>query len=109
MAARPIFTPSERLGPEYPQPVSLRVRNILCPVGFSEFSRRALHYAASISRHFRARLFVQHTVYLRVLDIRQPDAALRGALEKAQTELDRLFTGAHSSQLEMPEVFPLIN
>jgi len=108
MASRPIFTQRERVGPEYPPPVSLRVRNILCPVGFSEFSRRALHYAASIARHFRARLFVQHTVH-RVLEISQPDAGWQEAVQKAHSELDQVLTEARFRQLEMPEVTPLVN
>src|SRR6266404_5737297 len=44
-------------------PSGLNVQNILCPVDFSVFSVRALKYAASMARHFHARLFVQHTVY----------------------------------------------
>lgn len=39
----------------------LTIDRILCPVDFSEFSRRALQYAISLARHFRAQLFVQHT------------------------------------------------
>ena len=44
-------------------PSRLNVQNILCPVDFSVFSLRALKYAASIARHFGARLFVQHTIF----------------------------------------------
>jgi universal stress protein A len=40
----------------------LQIRNILCPVDFSDFSRRALRYAIGLSRHFGSRLFLQHTV-----------------------------------------------
>jgi len=40
----------------------LKIENILCPVDFSDFSRRALHYAFSLARHFGSRLLVQHTV-----------------------------------------------
>ena len=44
-------------------PARLNIQNILCPVDFSEFSLRALKYAASMARHFDARLFVQHTIF----------------------------------------------
>jgi len=40
----------------------LVIRNILCPVDFSEFSRRAIRYASEIAARLGARLIVQHTV-----------------------------------------------
>jgi nucleotide-binding universal stress UspA family protein len=40
----------------------LQIRNLLCPVDFSEFSHRAFRYAIGLARHFGSRLFVQHTV-----------------------------------------------
>lgn len=40
----------------------LQIRNILCPVDFSEFAHRAFAYAIGFRRHFGARLLVQHTV-----------------------------------------------
>src|ERR1035437_1327902 len=100
-------THAERLGAEYFQPASLRVKNILCPVGFSEFSRRALNYAVSIARHFQARLFVQHTVHLSVLDIRDRAAVLKEAVREAKVELQRLISDAWYSNLNMPDVVPL--
>ena len=39
----------------------LQIKNILCPVDFSDFSSRALRYAIGLARHFGSRLFVQHT------------------------------------------------
>jgi nucleotide-binding universal stress UspA family protein len=39
----------------------LQIRNILCPVDFSDFSRSALRYAISLARHFGSGLVVQHT------------------------------------------------
>ncbi len=51
----------KQLGAETLQIEKLTIDRILCPVDFSEFSRRALQYAISLARHFRARLFVQHT------------------------------------------------
>ncbi len=46
---------------EVPAPVErLQIRSILCPVDFSDFSHRAVRYAASLARHFGSRLFIQH-------------------------------------------------
>ena len=42
----------------------LSIDHILCPIDFSEFSRRALRYAVSLSRHFNAKLHVQYTAEL---------------------------------------------
>ncbi len=38
----------------------MRLDNILCPVDFSEFSATAYEYARSLSRQYRAKLFVLH-------------------------------------------------
>lgn len=40
------------------------VRQILCPVDFSEFSIRAYRYALSLAQHYRAKLLVQHVLEL---------------------------------------------
>jgi universal stress protein A len=53
---------SAQILPEEAWTNRLVVRNILCPVDFSEFSKRAIRYASEIAGHFGARLFVQHTV-----------------------------------------------
>ena len=46
---------------EVPAPVErLQIRSVLCPVDFSDFSHRAVCYAASLARHFGSRLFIQH-------------------------------------------------
>jgi universal stress protein A len=39
----------------------LEIKRILCPMDFSEFSRRAFRYAVSLARHFGSRLLIQHT------------------------------------------------
>jgi nucleotide-binding universal stress UspA family protein len=39
----------------------LQIKNILCPVDFSDFSRSALRYAISLARHFGSGLVIQHT------------------------------------------------
>jgi nucleotide-binding universal stress UspA family protein len=40
----------------------LSIRNILCPVDFSEFSEKAFDYAQSLAQHYDATLFVAHIV-----------------------------------------------
>ena len=40
----------------------LRIERILCPVDFSVFSARAYEYAQSLTRHYQAKLFLQHVV-----------------------------------------------
>ena len=42
----------------------LKIRLILCPVDFSEFSVTAYRYAISVAEHYRAKLVVQHIVEL---------------------------------------------
>ncbi|MBI3894869.1 MAG: universal stress protein [Acidobacteria bacterium] len=42
----------------------LRIQNVLCPVDFSDFSRRAFRYALALARRFQARLILQHTLQL---------------------------------------------
>src|SRR6266404_7456680 len=39
-----------------------KIRRILCPIDFSEFSATAYRYALSIAQHYEANLFVQHVV-----------------------------------------------
>src|SRR5215472_14657122 len=40
----------------------LRLKKILCPTDFSEYSGRALKYAEKLAGPFKARLYVQHVV-----------------------------------------------
>ncbi len=40
----------------------LKIKLILCPIDFSEFSVRAYHYALSLAEHYQAKLVVQHVV-----------------------------------------------
>lgn len=37
-------------------------QTILCPIDFSEYSKRAFSYAVSLGIHYRAKLFVQHVM-----------------------------------------------
>ena len=42
----------------------LEIKNILCPIDFSEFSVRAYQHASSLAEHYRAKLVAQHIVEL---------------------------------------------
>lgn len=42
----------------------LKIKLILCPIDFSEFSTRAYRYALSIAEHYRARVMALHVVEL---------------------------------------------
>ena len=42
----------------------LKIKLILCPVDFSEFSSTAYRYALSVAEHYQAKLVVQHIVEL---------------------------------------------
>jgi len=42
----------------------LKIKLILCPVDFSEFSSTAFRYALSVAEHYQAKLVVQHIVEL---------------------------------------------
>lgn len=92
-------------------PARLNIQNILCPVDFSVFSLRALKYAASMARHFGARLFVQHTiftppeVYLADIDEAATRESLEAELRRAGVE-GRSPTGPVGS--DMPEIRLLV-
>ena len=61
MATKEALRPKEALADREALAEKLQIRSILCPVDFSDFSRRAFHYALSLGRHFGSRLFIQHT------------------------------------------------
>ncbi len=44
------------------QVVMIRIERVLCPIDFSEFSRRALHHAGALSHRYGALLTVLHVV-----------------------------------------------
>ena len=85
----------------------LLVRNILCPVGFSQFSQRAFDYACGIARHFGARLFLQHTVQASLLEsaVGNPES-IHIRRQRAEMDLRRMIAKAWDEQLEHPQVFP---
>jgi len=49
----------------------MEIRRVLCPVDFSDFSRRALHHAAAVAEWYAAELHVLHA-YLEVAPIPVP-------------------------------------
>ena len=53
----------------------IRIRQILCPVDFSEFSRHAVDHAATIARWYEARLAVLH-VFLKAAPLDLPPLVL---------------------------------
>lgn len=40
----------------------LKIERIVCPVDFSEFSKKAFDYAVSFATHYKAKLYVQHVI-----------------------------------------------
>lgn len=49
----------------------MQIRRVLCPVDFSEYSRRALHHAAAVAEWYAAELHVLHA-YLEVAPVPVP-------------------------------------
>jgi len=78
----------------------LQIKNILCPLDFSEFSQRAFNFAANIARHFQSRLFVQHVVqippntYTEDAGLNTSRKFLQAELYNSGHELRRLIEGA---------------
>lgn len=42
--------------------VMVKIKTILCPVDFSEFSAKAFNYAYSLARHYDAKVYLQHAI-----------------------------------------------
>lgn len=42
--------------------VMVKIKNILCPVDFSEFSLKAYDYAYSLARRYNAKLYLEHAI-----------------------------------------------
>jgi universal stress protein A len=84
----------------------LVVRNILCPVDFSEFSSRAVRYASEIARHFNARVVVQHTVSPPTvpipegLEVISPEEMLQASRDTAAKRLGRLLAESGTGDAE---------
>ncbi|MGH9353463.1 MAG: universal stress protein [Terriglobia bacterium] len=45
-----------------PNKAMVKIKNILCPVDFSEFSAKAFDYAYSLARRYDAKLYLQHAI-----------------------------------------------
>ena len=92
------ITTATQLLPEEAWTNRLVIRNVLCPVDFSEFSRRAVRYASDIAGHFGARLIVQHTVPVPTALIPEGPSVvssremLEMSREEAKTELHRMIS-----------------
>ena len=98
--ARPQTETPMQAMPEESWTSRLVVKNILCPVDFSEFSLNAFRYAASIARHFQARLIVQHTIHVPTSVIPEgpevitPREMLEISRQQAEKELHRLIAAS---------------
>jgi nucleotide-binding universal stress UspA family protein len=62
--------------------VMVKIRRILCPVDFSDFSRRALDYAIAVAKWYGSRLIVLY-VYQPPMPALAPLVALAGSVEAA--------------------------
>jgi universal stress protein A len=85
----------------------LEIKRILCPMDFSDFSRRAFRYAVSLARHFGSRLLIQHTAqpatYTLLEGVGPPitDADIQVQITRAREEIRQLLidTGVDSSEV----------
>jgi nucleotide-binding universal stress UspA family protein len=90
----------------------LQIRNILCPVDFSEFSSVAFRYANVLAHHFGARIYLHHTLQTpQNLLLGTMDATVvQGAFEAERlNQKERLTTMIESEGPERPETVPLLN
>ena len=55
----------------------MKIKLVLCPIDFSEFSVRAFRYAVSLAEHYQAKLVAQHVVEL----WRYPSAGFAASVE----------------------------
>ncbi|MFO0793308.1 MAG: universal stress protein [Candidatus Brocadiaceae bacterium] len=51
----------------------INIKNVLCPVDYSVYSEKALHYAIEFAEKYRAKLYLMHVLDIRVYDINDPD------------------------------------
>jgi len=73
----------------------LKIKLILCPIDFSEFSVRAYHHAVSLAEHYQAKLVAQHVVEL----WRHPSAGF-AASAGLYEEFEQALLESGSKQLE---------
>jgi len=106
---------SAQILPEESWTNRLVVRNILCPVDFSEFSKRAIRYASEIAGHFGARLIVQHTVPIPTALIPEGPAVisteemLRMSREEAKKELHGMISASGAEAAGATNVLVVVN
>src|SRR5688572_21276051 len=67
----------------------VRIHHILCPIDFSEGSRRALDHAVTLARWYRARLSVVHVYPLSIPVYGVAYTGPEGLQPVVLTELDR--------------------
>jgi nucleotide-binding universal stress UspA family protein len=90
----------------------LVLKNILCPVDFSEFSLQAFRFAVGIARHFQARLIVQHTIHIPTStlpegpEVIKPREMLELSRRRAEQDLHRLIA---ESGAEGTEIYVKVN
>ena len=51
----------------------INIKNVLCPVDYSMYSEKALHYAIEFAEKYQAKLYLMHVLDIRVYDINDPD------------------------------------
>jgi len=91
---------------------SLQIRNILCPVDFSEFSSVAFRYANVLAYHFGARIFLHHTLQTpQNLLLGTMDATVvQGAFDAERlNQKDKLASMMELAGAEHQEIVPLTN
>ncbi|HWP84163.1 MAG TPA: universal stress protein [Terriglobia bacterium] len=100
-ASRPATAPLEETSG------GLQIRNILCPVDFTEFSDEAFRYAQNLAWHFKARLLLHHTVsvprnlLMGTMDVGVMESAYQAEL---QTERGKLAALAASAELDKEQI-----
>ena len=72
---------------------NVAVRNVLLPTDFSEFSGRALDFAAGIARRYEAQLHLFHCVDPTPFELADAAEQVQTACEDARRDLERLAEG----------------
>jgi len=112
MVSRGILEKTEAWTDAEPPLERLQVKNILCPVDFSDCSGRALRYAVGLARHFGSRLFVQHTtqpstyLFLGGMEANAGMVDVETQIQAAREEVRRMLI---SAGVDTSEVTVLLN
>jgi nucleotide-binding universal stress UspA family protein len=67
----------------------IRIAHVLCPIDFSEFSRRALDHAAALARWYKARLTVLYVLPVRPVMELPPTAISDVDLQQTRAEIEQ--------------------